>query len=136
MPVQFFKHQQYRKKEEYLKFFHWNITPNTKASIFLNIQAVWITFLAKDGLSNYYTILQSPNTKEHEMQTLQTTAHLFSSLKLFFWNFFFLMSFWRCLATHILVYLSIIPTWCRSIINVDCSAAKSLLPIAQNILLP
>lgn len=32
-------------------------------------------------------------------------------------------------------YLSIIPTWCRSIINVDCSAVISLLPIAQNILL-
>ena len=34
-----------------------------------------------------------------------------------------------------LVYLSISPTWCRSIINVDCSAVISLLPVAQNILL-
>lgn len=32
------------------------------------------------------------------------------------------------------VYLSIIPIWCRSIMNVDCSAVISLLPVAQNIL--
>lgn len=31
-------------------------------------------------------------------------------------------------------YLSIIPTWCKSIMNVDCSAVINLLPVAQNIL--
>lgn len=31
-------------------------------------------------------------------------------------------------------YLNMIPTWWRSIINVDCSAVINLLPMAQNIL--
>lgn len=34
----------------------------------------------------------------------------------------------------VLAYLNIVPTWWRSIINVDCSAVINLLPIAQNIL--